>query len=511
MRLLFPSFLLVLSSAASGLEVQLADITYPAGFRIDADTPYDALGDGGVGSAGDINGDGIGDFFFVRNSNEGAVLVAMGRNVPFAGPFGLDVANWGGGFSLRGSFGGGYVATAAAAGDVNGDGFDDLLFGAPWNFPHESGYACLLFGRAEFPESMTTGVAEPGTACFSGPNAFDNVGKHLSTVGDVDGDGHPDFVIAAPLSNNSATDSGSAYLVFGQPKFPLHTSLVNPVGVRVVRLDGTASGDSFGSAVAHADLDGDGLSDIAISAQYASGAGIVYVVYGRPDWPQTPIAAAEIAQSWGFQIVATGPQGTLGRSLASGDFNGDRLGDLVLGDGLGLMDWVGNAHILFGEIGRRAGTVNVSELDGSNGFTVTGIHPFDRTGEWVGNAGDFNGDGIEDFVLSGIYESTPATAAGVAHLIFGSRDPRAATLRIDELTGSERIAFTGSQASGLCGVSSASAGDIDRSHSHSLMISCHGEGVADQWLGSVYVLKGQMVRTIFNDGLEPPGNGNVGN
>ncbi len=506
MRLLISCFLLALSSAANSLEVRLADVTFPAGFRIHAETPNDSLGAGGVGSAGDINGDGIGDFFFVRRSNEGALMVAMGRDTPFAGPYGPDVANWGGGFTLRGSFGGGYIDNAKPAGDVNGDGFDDLLFGAPWNFPHESGYACLLFGRAEFPDAMTTGGANPGTACFSGLNAFDNVGRDLSSIGDVNGDAYADFVIAAPLSDDSALDSGSAYIVFGQPQLPLHTSLVNPVGVRVVRLDGTSSGDLFGAAISHADIDGDGLSDIAISAQYADQGGVVYVIYGRPDWPQTPIAAASIAGSWGFRIVATGQQGTLGRSLAGGDFNGDRLGDVVLGDGLGLMNWVGNAHILFGVSGRRTGTIDVSELDGNNGFTITGIHPFDRTGEWVGNAGDFNGDGIEDFVLSGIYEVTPASSAGVAHLIFGSRAPRASSQRIDELSESDRIAFTGSQGSGYCGLSSASAGDIDRSFSHSLMISCHGEGPADQWLGTVYVLKGAKLEMIFADGLEPRGN-----
>jgi hypothetical protein len=499
-------------SAASSNEMFLAETMPPVGFRIDADTQYDSLGRyGGVGSAGDLNGDGIGDFYLVRESNGGAVLVVMGRDEPFEGPYGMDVASWGGGFSLRGSFAGGYVSTAEHAGDVNDDGFDDLLFGAPWNFPYVSGYSCVLFGREAFPDSLRTDAANLGTTCFSGSNAYDNIGRHLSAVGDVDGDGYADFVIAAPLADNAAPNSGSVYLVFGQPEFPAHVQLDNPEGVRVIRFDGASTNDRFGGSVAYADMDGDGYTDIAIGAEDADGgtgrSGVVYVIHGRPDWPEATVSAEEIPHSYGFRIVSSSATGTLGRSLAGGDFNGDRLGDLVLGDGLGLMNWVGNAHVVFGTPERRSGTLSVAELDGSNGFSITGIHPFDRTGEWVGNAGDFNGNGIEDFVLAGIYEDTPASSAGVAHLVFGRKGPRAASMRMDELTGSERLSLMGSQQNGQCGVSSASAGDIDRSYSNHLMIACNGEGPPGEWMGSVYVLKGEFIRTIFSDGLEAPGAG----
>ncbi|MBD8526434.1 FG-GAP-like repeat-containing protein [Pseudomarimonas arenosa] len=508
MQHLISVLLLAMATPALASSLSLSELPSEAGFKISSSTSLDSLGSGGIGSAGDLNGDGLNDFFVVRNGGEGGVLVVLGSAAGFVGDYGVDVNAWSGGFEVRGSIAGGYIETASAVGDINGDGYDDLALGAPNSFPISSGYACILFGRSSFPAQMSTDALSH-SACFSGGQEYDNVGYSISAAGDFNGDGFDDFAITAPLANFGDTDSGSVYLVFGQSLFPSQVEFGATTGVTFSRFDGLAQGDYFGMSVAHGDFNGDGKSDLAIGAEDVQGAqgpgGSVYVVYGQSEPLDAVIPADTISGNLGFEVTSVSLYGNLGRTLATGNFNGDGYDDLLVGDGNGGGDSsvvLGSAVIIFGSP-RRNQELSVGVLNGLNGTVIQGVLLSDRLGERVGSAGDFNGDGIEDLLLGALGDSRVAASAGSVRILYGRPVGQwSALMNVDQFGDAEVVDVQGASASGQCGVRVSGAGDFDRDYKHDVIVSCNGEGALDEYMGAVYVLHGQFVPVVFKSGFD---------
>lgn len=279
-----------------------------------------------VSTAGDVNGDGFGDLLIAGPGNPsgggpsaGAAYLVLGSATPGDLDLGAADARYTG--EAANDFAGSSVSTA---GDVDGDGFGDLLIGAMNNADGGSsaGAAYLVLGSAT-PGDLDLGAAD---AQYTGTDAGDEAGCSVSTAGDVNGDGFGDLLIGAFYNDDGGADAGSAYLVLGSAT-PGNLGL----GAADAQYTGEAAGDFAGYTVSAAgDVEGDGFGDILIVAIYdatgLSGAGSAYLVLGSTAPADLGLGAADA------QYTGEAAFDYAGFGVASaGDVEGDGFGDLIIG------------------------------------------------------------------------------------------------------------------------------------------------------------------------------------
>ena len=393
-------FLLTLAIVAS--PAAAAPVSPPA-LRIDGAGPGAHAG-ASVGGAGDVNGDGHPDVVIGSplglTDAAGCTGVAHVLFGPFA-PGTRDLRTVSrGGMTITGARCREFAGTSVAgAGDVNGDGLDDVIVGAPGGSPDDeglavaSGRAYVVFGRREGGSVELSRLGGLGMVVEGRRHAFtDAFGWSVDGAGDVDRDGLDDVVIAAPGNQGfeERSQPGAAYVVYGRRRGGT---------VRVRRL-------------------------------------------GRR----------------GFRIAAAEPAGL--RSVAgAGDVDGDGRADVVLGDISSARGRGGAAIVVFG--GRRRGAVRLEHL-GRRGIRLTGRDRAADTGYAVDGGGDVNGDGLSDVIVGAPQGNrTPFnTAGGGAFVVFGRRAARDVDLRALGPAGIE-IRGSGSDWAGFA-VASAQRVDGDR-------------------------------------------------
>ena len=257
----------------------------------------DHLGRAAVG-VGDVNGDGYGDFLMSAMSNDyngpesGQNYLFLGRAAP--GDPGYDPSRpwWGHDFVVSAADAT-FVGEAegdesgrrvAWGGDVNGDGYDDMLFVAGRNdqVAPEAGKAYLVLGRPEADWGRHYPLAQ-ADASFLGEEANDEAGRRLGTIGDVNADGFDDFIIGAPHSNQGGELAGVAYLFYGRPE--ADWGLDFPMARANIRYIGKAEPGSAGYDMGWlGDFDGDGMDDyytVAFGGRHEEAyPGEVYVMFG---------------------------------------------------------------------------------------------------------------------------------------------------------------------------------------------------------------------------------------
>ena len=267
-----------------------------------------------VAPAGDVNNDGYADVivgadtYDIGQSEEGCAFVFLGSSSGLA-----PTPIWTGQGDQAGAQ---YGLCVATAGDVNGDGYDDILVGAPFydNSSSDDGRAYLYYGAAYGVES------DFAWAIGSGQTSA-QLGRSVATAGDVNADGYADIIIGADRYDAGLIlDCGRAWVYLG--------SSTGIAGGYVWVQTGVVSGDHFGWCVAAAgDTDGDGYADVVVGAPEADGSlvdeGRIYVYRGTP----TGVAIPPMRTLSGGQTNAR-----YGTSVApAGDTNGDSFADLVVG------------------------------------------------------------------------------------------------------------------------------------------------------------------------------------
>jgi FG-GAP repeat/FG-GAP-like repeat len=374
------------------------------------------------GTTLDVNGDGYADVA-VGAPGAGQVSVYLGGpSGPPASPTSL----------LTGTAGDSFGLFVASAGDVNGDGYADLLVGG--------GSLAYLFtgGPSGLGASASTTLTLPQPA---------ETGVRVTSAGDVNGDGYADVALAN-------YDMGIVYVYLGGPSGLAASPAATLPSPSVNVATGAGPGGGFGHSIASAgDLNGDGYGDIVVGAPPADQNGQAYVYLGGPQG---------IAQAPAFTLTGPdGPSRSFGNSVScADDVDGDGYADLVVGeegaDGTTTGDLAGRAYVYLG------GPAGVAP---SPAVSLIGPETLGTFGRWVSRAGDVNGDGYADVIVGADAEyGSGDTAPGWAYVYLGGASGLSATPAIT-LTGPDGLGSW----FGRC---VAGAGDVN------------GDGYADVIIGA---------------------------
>ncbi|HEY9815265.1 MAG TPA: calcium-binding protein, partial [Candidatus Obscuribacterales bacterium] len=340
------------------------------------------------------------------------------------------------GFRLYGSASDHYSGDlVSSAGDINGDGFDDLIIGAQGadNNGERSGSSYVVFGRdSGFSATLNLSTLNGSNGFrIDSATAYDRSGRSVSDAGDINGDGFDDLIIGATGAAPNGSFSGSSYVVFGRDSgFDATLNLSTLDGSNGFRINGVATDDQSGYSVSSAgDVNGDGFDDLIIGANGAdpngSYSGSSYVVFGRDSGFNATLNLSNLNGSNGFRLdgAKAGDQAGLALSGA-GDVNNDGFDDLIIGayfaDPNGNLS--GSSYVMFGRASGFSPTLNLSTLNGRTGFRLDGAVAEDRAGFSVSGAGDVNGDGVDDLIIGVVGADPNGNFSGSSYVVFGRRD-----------------------------------------------------------------------------------------
>ncbi|MEH1839380.1 MAG: Ig-like domain-containing protein [Nostoc sp.] len=425
-------------------------------------------------SAGDFNGDGMEDLIIGASKDNGSAAkynVVFGSSSGFGANFNLSDINGNNGFVINGidkiDFS---RSTVSSAGDINGDGIDDLIIGVPLASPNSKYYAgesYVVFGKSNgFGASLNLSDLNGSNGfVINGIDPDDRSGSSVSSAGDFNGDGIDDLIIGAPLAtHNSKYGAGESYVVFGKSSgFGASLNLSNLNGSNGFVINGIDTDDFSGSSVSSAgDFNGDGIDDLIIGASGAVPVGKSYVVFGKSSAFGASLNLSDLNGSNGFVINGI-DRGDTSVSSA-GDFNGDGFDDLIIGapdaDPYGKPN-AGESYVVFGSSNGFGGSLNLSDLNGSNGFVINGIYEDDNSGRSISSAGDFNGDGFDDLIIGAPFADTNKYNAGKSYVVFGSSNGFEGRLNLSDLNSSNGLVLNGIDRDDRSGYSVSSAGDIN--------------------------------------------------
>jgi glycosylphosphatidylinositol phospholipase D len=522
--------------------VLLAELSNPVGFAVYGSAPFEQLGRS-VTILGDINADGLADFAIgapyangPSGAKSGKVYVLFGRREKWPNPLNLSNLTANDGFVLTGlAAGSGLGWALSRAGDINGDGVDDFVAGAPFadvpqvvessdqkqptakkktdKILRGAGQSYVIFGqrgRLRLTNLRLDALNGQNGFVINGQAAGAQLGYAVSDAGDLNGDRLGDVILGAPLAplgnDPQGERRGQAQIIFGWRgayKGTMDWKTLQPR--RSLTLSGASSGEQAGFALANAgDINGDGVTDVVIGAPFANVRGVnsgrSYVLYGsRVGFPSL-LDLAQLTSRNGLTLNGFVPQGRSGYTVDTAtDVNGDGIDDLLIGAPFAYPSglYSGQSYVVLGRRGGFASALDLNTLNGRNGWMLNG--QMGRTGWAVAGLGDINGDRKGDVLIGAPYDpGQDRLGTGRGYVVFGRvANTTEATISLPLLNGKTGIKLNGRLAEEAVGYAVAGRGDLNGDRWQDFIIT------APLATANGHVNAGQ-VYVIFGKPPEPP-------
>jgi hypothetical protein len=404
---------------------------------------------------------------------------------------------------------GGFGSAVTPLGDLDGDGVTDLAVGAPSDFTtgsYELGAVHVLFLNADGSVKSSTTISD---GINGGPTLAngDRFGSSVTAVGDLDGDGIIDLAVGARGDDTGGNARGAVYVLLlnadGSARSTTKIAHQTNGGPTL------ANFDDFGCAVTSVgDLDGDGITDLAVGARRhdtsGNSRGAVYVLFLNANGSVRNTTRIASGSNGGPTLATADYFGSAVTSL--GDLDGDGITDLAVGargDNTGGTNR-GAVYVLLLNANGSARTTTKIASDSNGG-------PMLANGDWFGSAmssmGDLDGDGVNDLAVGAYFDNTGGTARGAAYVLLLNADGSAkSTTKIAHQTNGGPTLVD----SDFFGSAVASLGDLNRDGITDLAVGARYSDIGGFNLGAVYMLFGGDVLPDFGDAPDTSGGTGAG-